>query len=52
LAVVQTGVGSFEQRVQGGRIVGLPSGHVEMERVTVTVAEQVDFCGETPTRTA
>ena len=34
---------SFEQRFQGLRLVRLPGGDVDMERVAVPIAEQMDF---------
>jgi hypothetical protein len=45
---VQVGVGSFQQRVEGRRVVSLPRSQMKMERVAVPIAQDVDFRGKAP----
>jgi hypothetical protein len=52
VTVAQLGVRSFQQRIESRRVVRLPRGQMKMERMTVTIAKKVDFCGKTPARTA
>jgi len=43
---------SGEQRFQGLRLVRLPGGDVDVERMAVSVAEQMDFCRKPASRAA
>lgn len=52
IAVVQLGVGFFEDLLQGGGLVRLAWREMEAERMSVAVAKEVEFCRKTPTRTA
>ena len=45
-------VGPVQQRHQGRVVVRLPGRQVEVERVTMAVAQQVEFRGKTPAGTA
>lgn len=42
----------FQQRFEGSRLVGLAGSQMKMKRMAVLVAQQVDFSGKTPNRTA
>lgn len=52
ITVNNVGIGAFQQRFQGGRLVRLPRRQMEVQRMAFTVAEDMDFCGKTPARTA
>lgn len=46
------GVGAFQQCFQGSRLVRLSGRQMEVQRMAFAVAENVDFCGKPPARTA
>lgn len=52
LTIQQNLVGAIEYRNQGGTVVGLSWCQLEVERMPLPIAQQMDFCGITPARTA
>lgn len=52
VTIMQTLVSSVEQCLQSSRVVRLARRQMEMERMTFAIAEEMDFCGKTPARTA
>ena len=52
IAINHVGIGAFQQCFQGGRLVRLPRRQMEVQRMAFAVAENMDFCGKTPARTA
>ena len=52
LAVLQTSIGSFKNAIQSSGIVLLAGSQMEVQRMTMTITEKVDFCRKTAARTA
>jgi hypothetical protein len=43
VVVDQTGIGTFQERFERGGLVGLTGCEMEVQRMTVSIAEQMDF---------
>jgi hypothetical protein len=43
-------VGAFQQRLDRRRLVGLAGREMKVQRMTVLVTQQMNFCGKTPAR--
>lgn len=50
--VEQLCVGGFQHRVEGGGFVGLPRRQMKMQRMTLAIAKDMDFCRKPPARAA
>ena len=52
IVVTQLGIGAFQKRLQSGGLVGLTGREMEVQRMTLAVAKQMNLRGKTAARTA
>lgn len=50
--IAQVGVGTFQERIEYSRLVCLPRRQMEVQRIPLAVAEDMDLCRKTPARAA